>query len=140
MAYSLKRYRLAACRWLIPFVLWEVLIILLFATNIVNVTCLAIVSLANAVFLFLPGLYFLVMFWVFRRKSANAVPRDGVITNWGAGFYRYTGRVVIQSDGNTYATSAYFSADECQALVGTAVSYAIIDETLFLYALHEAHG
>ncbi len=140
MAYSLKRYRLASCQQLIPFALLEALILLLFATKTVSATWLAFVTLVNAVCLLLPGLYFLVMFWVFRRKSANALPRDGVIVNWEAGFYRYTGRVVIQSDGNAYATSAYFSTDECQALVGTAVSYAIINETLFLYELCEAHG
>lgn len=138
MAYSLKQYRLASCRWLIPFAFLEGLIVLLFATETVNVTCLVLVSLANAACLFLPGLYFLVMFWVFRRKSANAVICDGVIANWEAGFYRHTGRVVIQTGGDAYATSAYFSTDECQALVGVAVSYAIIDETLFLYALNEA--
>ncbi len=77
------------------------------------------------------------MFFIFKNKCQKIVPADGVITNWEQGFYRYTGSVIIKLNDNEYSTSAYFSTDECKELVGKSVSYAIINETLFIYEIKE---
>lgn len=83
----------------------------------------------------MPGAYYLIMFFVLKRKCKNVTPKDGVISNWEAGFYRYTGGVIIKIDDTEYSTSAYFSNEECKELIGKTISYAIIDETLFIYEI-----
>lgn len=137
MALSLKKYLSTALKQFIPFVLLEVFISLLFLTKIVGAGVFTVVNIANFVCLLLPGLYFLMMFFVFKKKCKKVVPAEGVITNWEAGFYRYTGSVIIKLNEKEYSTSAYFSQEECKAFVWKSVSYAIIDETLFLYEIKE---
>ena len=133
MELSLKRYLSTALKWLIPFVLLEIFIFLLYFLRIAEAGLFAIVNVANLVCLLLPGTYFLVMFFVYKKKCKNFTPVEGVIANWEAGFYRYTGSVIIKVGDREYSTSAYFSNEECTELVGKSISYAIIDETLFIY-------
>lgn len=137
MELSLKKYLSTALKWLIPFVLLETLICLLSFTKTVGTGVFAVVNIADFVCLLLPGLYFLIMFFVFKNKCKKVVPADGVITNWEQGFYRYTGSVIIKANDNEYSTSAYFSTEECKELVGKNISYAIINETLFIYEIKE---
>lgn len=137
MEFSLKKYLSMALRWLIPFVILELIIFVLYFTNIALGGIFAIVNLADIVCLLIPGIYYLIMFFVFKGKCKGGVPAEGVITNWSAGFWRYTGGVIIECDGKEYSTSAYFRDEECKGLVGKSVSYAIINETLFIYEIKE---
>ena len=74
---------------------------------------------------------------VFKKKCESVTPVDGVIANWEAGFFRYTGAVIVKVDDKEYSTSAYFSNEEAKEMVGKTVSYAIISETLFIYEVKE---
>lgn len=137
MEYSLKKYLFTALKWLTPFVLLELLICILYFTGNVEETLFTIINIVDIVFLLLPGIYFLIMFFVFKKKCKSFTPVEGMIANWESGFYRYTGSVIIKVDGKEYSTSAYFSNYECRELVGKNVSYAIIDDTLFIYDIKE---
>lgn len=137
MEYSLKKYLFTALKWLTPFVLLELLICILYFTGNVEETLFTIINIVDIVFLLLPGIYFLIMFFVFKKKCKSFTPVEGMITNWESGFYRYTGSVIIKINDKEYSTSAYFSNDECKELVGKIISYAIIDETLFIYDIKE---
>lgn len=135
MKLSLKKYLIFALKWLCPFAFLEILICLLRFTGIADGTLFAMVSVANIVCRLLPGAYYLIMFFVFKKKCENFMPTDAVITNWEAGFFRYTGGVIANVDGKEYATSAYFTQEEAKEMVGKNVSCAIIDDTLFIYEI-----
>lgn len=137
MEYSLKKYLFTALKWLTPFVLLELLTCILYFTGNVEVALFTIINIVDIVFLLLPGIYFLIMFFVFKKKCKSFTPVEGMIANWESGFYRYTGSVIIKINDKEYSTSAYFSNDECKELVGKIISYAIIDETLFIYDIKE---
>ena len=137
MALSLKKYLASALKWLIPFALLEVLLVVLRLTESAEAELFAMVTMVSVFCLLLPGGYFLTMFFVYRKRCKSFSPTEGVIVNWQAGFYRYTGSVIVNVDGKEYSTSAYFSQEECKELVGKAISYAIIDETLFIYEIKE---
>lgn len=137
MEYSLKKYLFTALKWLTPFVLLELLICILYFTGNVEVALFTIINIVDIVFLLLPGICFLIMFFVFKKKCKSFTPVEGMIANWESGFYRYTGSVIIKINDKEYSTSAYFSNDECKELVGKIISYAIIDETLFIYDIKE---
>ena len=135
MALSLKKYLSSALKWLIPFVFLETLICLLYLTKVTQAELFTIVNIVNIVCLLIPGAYHLIMFFFFLKKCKNVTPTQGVISNWQAGFYRYTGSVIVKIDDNEYSTSAYFSNAECKELVGKTISFAIIGETLFIYEI-----
>ena len=134
---SLSKYLATSLKWLIPFVLLETLICVLHFSGIAQATLFAIVNVANFICLLLPGGYYLTMFFVFKKKCESAIHVDGVITNWEAGFFRYTGAVIVKVDDKEYSTSAYFSNEEAKEMVGKTVSYAIIADTLFIYEIRE---
>ena len=77
------------------------------------------------------------MFFIYKKKCKGFTPAEGVIMNWEPGFYRYTGSVIIKVDNKEYSTSAYFNYEDCKELVGKTISYAIIDEILFIYRIIE---
>jgi len=137
MELSLKKYLSMALKWLIPFVSLELIICTLYFTRIAESMLFAIINVVDVVFLLLPGAYFLIMFLVYKQKCKNFSPIEGIITNWEAGFYRYTGSVIVKVGDNEYSTSAYFSNEECKELVGRHISYAIIDEVLFIYEIKD---
>ena len=85
--------------------------------------------------LLIPGTYYLITFFIFKGKCKGVTPSEGIISNWKSGFYRYTGKVIIDIDDNEYSTAAYFASDECERLVGKTVSYAIINDKLFIYEI-----
>ena len=134
---SLSKYLATSLKWLIPFVLLETLICVLHFSGIAQATLFAIVNVANFICLLLPGGYYLTMFFVFKKKCESATPVDGVIANWEAGFFRYTGAVIVKVDDKEYSTSAYFSNEEAKEMVCKTVSYAIIADTLFIYEIRE---
>ena len=136
MGLSLKRYLSSAIRWLSVFAVLELVICLLHLAE-VEATAIVFPSIVGFICLLPPGAYYLTMFFVFKKKCENVAPAEGVITNWEAGFYRYTGSVIIKDGGKEYATSAYFSQKEAKELVGKTVSYAIIGDTLFIYEIKE---
>ena len=137
MELSLRKYLSFALKWLIPFAFLEILICILFFTSVIKSGLFAFIFVINIICLLLPGAYFLTMFFIFKKKCKCFTPIDGVIVNWEAGFYRYTGSVIINSDGKEYSTSSYFTNEECKGLVGKHVSYAIIDEMLFIYEIND---
>lgn len=134
---TLFKYLTTALKWLTPFALLEILICVLHFTGIAEATLFALVNIANFICLLLPGGYYLTMFFVFKKKCESATPVDGVIANWEAGFFRYTGAVIVKVDEKEYSTSAYFSQEEAKEMVGKTASYAIIADTLFIYEVKE---
>ena len=134
---TLSKYLTTALKWLTPFALLEILICVLHFSGIAEATLFALINIANFICLLLPGGYYLTMFFVFKKKCESATPVDGVIANWEAGFFRYTGAVIVKVDDKEYSTSAYFSNEEAKEMVGKTVSYAIIADTLFIYEIVE---
>lgn len=137
MELSLKKYVLFALKWLIPFASLEILICILYSAKVTSSDIFGIINIANIVCLLLPGSYYLAMFFLYRSKCKTFTLQEGNIINWEAGFFRYTGKVILEIDGVEYSTSAYFSTDECKELVGKRISYAIINETLFIYNIKD---
>ncbi|MBR7116979.1 MAG: hypothetical protein IKC87_04645 [Clostridia bacterium] len=137
---TLSKYLTTALRWLMPFALLEILACVLYFTGIAEGYLFAVVNVVDFVFLLLPGGYYLAMFFVFNKKSKSTTPEDGVIINWESGFFRYTGSVIVKVDGKEYSTAAYFSQEEAKEMVGKAVSYAIIADTLFIYEVKESES
>ena len=132
---SLSKYLTTALKWLTPFAALEIIICILHFSGIAEETIFAMITVVNFVFLLIPGGYYIVMFFVFKRKSVSATPVEGVITNWEPGFFRYTGALIVKVDGKEYSTSAYFNQEEAKEMVGKTVSYAIIADTLFIYEI-----
>ena len=114
---SLSKYLATSLKWLIPFVLLETLICVLHFSGIAQATLFAIVNVANFICLLLPGGYYITMFFVFKKKCESATPVDGVIANWEAGFFRYTGAIIVTVEDKEYSTSAYFSNEHILALM-----------------------
>ena len=137
MKLSLKKYLTYSLKWLLPFTFLEIFIGVLRFTGVVEATLFVLVNIINLVCLLIPGVYYLAMFFVFKRKCGSFTPSEGVITNWEAGFFRYSGKVIIKTKEGEYSTSAYFSRYEAKETVGKTVSYAVIDETLFIYEVKE---
>ena len=75
------------------------------------------------------------MFFVFKKKCVGVTPTECTIATWEAGFFRYSGSIVIRIDEKEYSTSAYFSHAECRELVGKSALCAIIDDTLIVYEI-----
>ena len=103
MELSLKKYLTAALKWLIPFLLLEFLIGILRLAGIAETESFALISAVNVLFLLLPGMCFLAMFFVFKKKCKSFIPAEGVIANWNSGFYRYTGSVIIKIDEKEFS-------------------------------------
>jgi len=139
MELSLKKYLMSAAKLLALFLFIGILcLVVCFVDTIDTGIFLALVIPVSCIFLLFPAGYYCWIFFVFNKKSKNIAPVEGVVTNWEAGFfYRGTGGIIVNVDGKEYATSAYFSCDECKQLVGKTVSYAIIDETLFVYEIKD---
>ena len=137
---TLSKYLTTALKWLTPFALLEILICVLHFSGIAEATLFAMINVVNFVFILFPGSYYLTMFFVFKKKCESVTPVDGVIANWEAGFFRYTGAVIVKVDDKEYSTSAYFSNEEAKEMVGKTVSYAIIADTLFIYEIKETNN
>lgn len=136
MPLSLKKYLTSTLKWFIAFVLVGVMCLCVcFVDNIDKGVFLAIVVPISCITLLLPVVYYFARFLIFKRKCMNVTPVEGVIANWEAGEYRYTGRIIVNVDGKEYSTSSYFNYEECKELVGKTISYAIIDEILFIYEI-----
>ena len=71
MALSLKKYRSYACKWLIPFAVLELVTLLCHWTGIAEAELCAIIHGIDLVFLFLPGAYFLTLFFLYRKKAGG---------------------------------------------------------------------
>ena len=135
MPLTLRKTLTFSLLWLIPFACLELLILLLYATNAQDGEFAAILSAVTLLCLFLPGAYYLVMFFRYRKSCKDHTPVRGVITNWQTGFFRGCGGVILKLGDKEYSTASVFSYDECKEMVGKTVSYALIDEDLFLYAV-----
>ena len=134
---SLQRYLITALKWIGTFALLELLLCAIYFTGVVETTFFAMLGVINFLFLLLPGVYYLTMFLVFKKRCEGVTPMDGVIVNWEAGFFRGTGAVMIKVKDQEYTTSAYFSQEDAKEMVGKSVSYAVIDDTLFLYEVKD---
>lgn len=134
MKLSLERYLFTALKWIIPGVFFEAVFCALYFTGIIESAICGIVCVGYPLII-IPGIYYLIMFFVFKKKCENFTPSEGVIVNWEAGFFRPTGAVIVKVDDKEYSTSAYFNQDDAKEMVGKTVTYAIIDETLFIYEI-----
>lgn len=134
MKLSLKKYLTHSIRWFIPFVLIGA-ICLTFCIFDGADAKLSYIMVLNIIAFFCPAAYYLFLFFKFRKKTLNLSPVEGVVSNWKAGSHRYTGKIIVNVDGEEYSTSSYFSCEECKNLVGKTITYAIIDEVLFVYEI-----
>lgn len=137
MELSLKKYLLSALNWLIPFAFLEILICFLYFTGNAGETLFACINITNFICLLPPGAYYLFMFFIYKKKCGNFTPTEGVIMNWEVGFFRGTGRVIVKVGEKEYSSSACFNHEEAKEMVGETISYAIIDDTLFIYGIKE---
>ena len=137
MELSLKKYLSTALNCLIPFALLEILLFILYFTSDVPAGFFAIINVVDIICLLLPGTNYLIMFFVFKKKCKDFTPIEGIVSNWDAGFRRFTGCVIIKVGDNEFSTSAYFSHEECKELVVKTILYAIIDELLFIYSIKD---
>ncbi len=138
MELSLKKYISSALKLFIPFLVVIVsCIVVCFIDTIDAGTFCAIIIPISSILLFFPAGYYFITFFIFKKKCKEYTPVEGVIFNWKASFYKYLGSVIIKIDDKEYATSAYFTHEECKNLVGKTILYAIIDETLFIYEVKE---
>lgn len=96
---------------------------------------LALVLPISSLILLFPAIYYLAMFFVFKKKCIGVTPMECTIATWEAGFFRYSGSIVVRIDEKEYSTSAYFSHAECRELVGKSALCAIIDDTLIVYEI-----
>lgn len=136
MKLSLSKYLISALKWVALFALIEVLLLASWLTDTLETGIFLFITVAiNGVCTLLPAGYSFVMFLVCKKKCESYTPVEGVVSNWAAGFFQHTGSIIVKVDGKEYYTSAYFSHDEAKELVGKRVSYAIIDELLFVYEI-----
>ncbi len=134
---TLSKYVTTSLKWLLPLTFLELLVCLLYFTESADYTLFSMITLINFILLLPPGAYYLIMFFVFKNKCEKVSPSVGVITNWESGFFRYTGAVIMKVGDTEYSTSAYFSSEKAKEMVGKTVSYAIINQTLFIYEIKE---
>jgi len=136
MILSLKKYLIFALKWFLPFVFIGAICIVLLISGVIDTGMFLFIAVAiNGIFLLLPAGYYFAMYLSFRKKCEKYAPLKGVVANWEAGFYRYTGSIIVKVDDTEYSSSACFSYEECRELVGKTVSYAIIDEILIIYEI-----
>ena len=139
MLLSLKRYLMFSLKLFAMLVFIGVICLgICFVDTIDTGVFLGLIIPVISMFLLLPAGYYFVMFLIFKKKCMNSTPVEGVVTNWEtSSFYRYTGCIIVNVDGREYSSSAYFSCHECKELVGKTITYAIIDETLFIYEVKD---
>lgn len=133
MELSLKKYLISALKFFASFLLSAILCFVLCFIGNNEAFVLIVLPIACMILLLLAGYYF-AMFLNFRKKCSNFMPVEGVVFNWEAGS-KFSGSIIVNVEGEEYSTSSYFSYEECKALVGKTISYAIIDETLFVYEI-----
>lgn len=138
MLLSLKRYLMNSLKLLAIYAFIGVIgLLMCFVHNSDVEVFLAIAIPAASLLLLLPAGYYFVMFLVYKKKCMNFTPVEGVIANWEIGLFRHTGCVIVNVDGKEYSSPSYFSYYDCKELVGKTISYAIIDETLFIYEVKD---
>ena len=133
MELSLKKYLASALKFFASFLLSAILCFVLYFIGENESLVLIVPTIACMILLLLAGYYF-AMFLVYRKKCANFIPVEGTVFNWEAGS-KFSGSIILSVEGKEYSTSSYFSYEECKELVGKTISYAIIDETLFVYEI-----
>ena len=137
MELSLRRYLISAVKWLSLFIAMQALIIICLIFEVGKRGSIITASIISFLILLPFGIYYLFLFFYFKKKIKTAVPAEAVITNWAAGSFRYTGKVILNLDGKEYETASYFSQQEAKETVGKTVVYTIIDETLFIYEIKD---
>ncbi len=138
MKLSLKRYLLSAIKWLSAFLGLEILICLFYLLDTKKSSSFIIINVMNFVILLPIGIYYLSLFFFFKKKCKDLTPKEAVVANWAAGSFRYTGKIIVKQDEEEYSTASYFSQEEAKNLVGKTVLYAIISDTLIIYEIKEA--
>ena len=134
--FSLQKYLGIALKFFIPFIFILTLCIILLINNGETIKITISVALFITILLLgLPAIYYFTLYLIFRKKCKKYTPREGVVYNWEIGFFRYSGSVIVKDEDTEYSSSAYFYRDDAKELVGKTISYAIIDETLFIYEI-----
>jgi hypothetical protein len=137
MELSLKRYLISAVKWLSLFIAMQALIIICLIFDFGKRGSLIISGIITFLFLLPFGIYYLYLFLFFKKKIKGVSPEEAIITNWQAGSFRYTGKLILNIDDKEYSTASYFSQEEAKSTVGKTVLYTIIDDTLFIYKIKD---
>ena len=134
MPLSLHKYLISSLKWLASFLFILIFCFVLWFADVLSTSMLLLITVAiDGLFVFLPFAYYFAMFLIYKRKSKSYTPKEGKISNWEEGFFRYTASVIVCIDDNEYQSSAYFTPCEAKELVGKDITYALIDDTLFIY-------
>ncbi len=134
--FSLQKYLGVSLKFFIPFIFLFVLCIFLLTNSGETIKITISVTLFFTILcLGLPTIYYFTLYLIFRNKCKKYTPCEGVVYNWEIGFFRYSGSVIVKVEDTEYSSSAYFYRDDAKELVGKTISYAIIDETLFIYEI-----
>lgn len=80
----------------------------------------------------IPGVYYIIRYFSYKKHLEQMSVRDGVIWNWELGYLRTNGAVAVKEDDREYLSSAIFSRDEAKDMVGSTISYAIVDDELVI--------
>lgn len=138
MALSLKKCLMKALEYFgcFMFIVLICLVMGVAGSSDMGLTCLVSITVAS-VFMLLPALYYFSYYLVFKKKYKDFTPVEGVVFNWEAGLFRGAGAIIVKVDDKKYSTLSYFNNEECNELVGKTISYAIIDDILFVYDIKE---
>lgn len=98
---------------------------------------LCIGAVLGGIFYLLPAVYYFYLCIAFKKKCENVEQKEGVITNWELGFWRYGGCVCLKEGEQELLSSEIFGRTEAKELVGRTVKYAVIDEILFIYEIKD---
>ncbi len=135
---SLKKYLSSFIKSFASFLMVILLCVaVIFIDGIDTGVFLVIVLPVAFLMLLLRSVYYLAMFFVFKKKCMGITPIECVVSNWETGFFRYSGSIIVNIEGKEYSTSAYFSHTECKELVGKTISCTIIDDMLLVFEIKE---
>ena len=80
--------------------------------------------------------YSIYAYFAYQKKVKDLTPCTGIISNWKVSGHRSSwGCVVLNHEGVAYCSPNYFHTYEAEEMVGKAISYVILDDTLLIYEI-----
>ena len=71
---------------------------------------------------------------IVNNKKSKTLPRqEGEIVNWARGFWKNMGNVIVKIDDKEYSTPSYFFGEEARELVGSKISFCLIEDTVYIF-------
>ncbi len=141
MWFSLNKYKKFSFVWLGLFFLLVFLSLLIGLSEGVDFDFAVRIGLPIGLVCGSPFLVAAIYGWVtyatLKGKAATYTPEEGVISNWGNLFRSVYAYVSLTIEGKEYRSGVYFFRTEAKNLVGKRISYAVIDEKLFIYQILE---